>query len=75
VARWGSVDGGFLPRSCPLFDQRRWHPIHTFVLPPRLVRRGREFACGDGLPTDEYIRLSPVLATLIISTSCALLKG
>ncbi len=56
----------------PSLDRRREHPTHTFVLPPRHARRGWELAYREMLPTDEYIRLSPVLATPIISTSCDL---
>ena len=65
---------GFCPRSCPsaLVDRRRGHPTHTFVLPPRHVRRGRELAYREMLPTDENIRLSPVLVTPIVLTSCNL---
>ncbi len=56
----------------PSLDRRREHPTHTFVLSPRHVRRGWELAYREMLPTDEYIRLSPVRATPIISTSCDL---
>ena len=56
----------------PFSDRRREHPTHTFVLPPRHVRRGWELAYREMLPTDEFIRLSPVLATPIILTSCDL---
>ena len=56
----------------PSLDRRREHPTHTFVLPPRHVRRGWELAYREMLPTDEFIRLSPVLATPIILTSCDL---
>lgn len=59
----------------PSSDRRREHPTHTFVLLPRHARRGREFAYRGILPTDEYIRLSSVLATPIVLTSCNLPDG
>lgn len=54
------------------FVRRRGHPTHTFVLPPRHLRRGWELAYRELLPTDENIRLSPVLVTPIVLTSCNL---
>ena len=59
----------------PSSDRRREHPTHTFVLPPRPVRRGWELADRESLPTDEFIRLSPVWVTPIISTSGDLSDG
>lgn len=56
----------------PFSGRRREHPTHTFVLPPRHVRRGWELACRELLPTYEYIRLSPALVTPIVVTSCDL---
>lgn len=56
----------------PFRNRRRRHPTHTFVLPPRHARRGWEFAYRGILPTDEYIRLSLVLATPIVLTSGSL---
>ena len=53
-------------------NRRRGHPTHTFVLPPRHVRRGWELAYRGMLPTDENIRLSSVRATLIVLTSGSL---
>ncbi len=59
----------------PSCNRRREHPTHTFVLPPRHARRGWELAYREMLPTDEYIRLSPVVATPIVLTSCDLLES
>lgn len=59
----------------PSRDRRRGHPTHTFVLPPRRDCRGWELAYRETLPTDEYFRLSPALATPIVLTSCDLPGG
>ena len=53
----------------PFSNRRRGHPTHTFVLPPRRARRGWKLAYRETLPTDEYIRLSPVVVTQIVLTS------
>jgi hypothetical protein len=53
----------------PSPNRRRGPPTHTFVLPPQHARCRREAAWGGTLPTDEYLRLSPVPATPIALTS------